>query len=389
MAQQRVRVLEILEATVGGTRTHLRHLLSRIDLERFDVTLAFSNERDPYFSADLKAFKHRGVTLIEVPMKREISPWCDLVAFFRLLNTIRKGRYDIVHTHSSKAGFLGRIAARLCRVPRVFYSPHAFAFQCNPESLSSRFYLFLEKVVSRFQNGLICVSEGERQIALKHGLGKPDHTYMIPNTISTGDIHPTRSPDVVRSELGIPASTLVVGMVAHFRPQKGYKHFIRAIPLVLSRLPETRFLLLGDGPELPEVANLVRSLNVEKSVILAGHREPLGDYYQVMSVFALSSLWEGMPYVILEAMAVGLPIVATNIVGNNELVVNNQTGFLVPIGDSQSIADCLIALLENDDKRCGFGQAARETAKDRSSIDNWIRAYESLYSHTIDSSAQS
>lgn len=375
----RIRVLQVLEATTGGTRRHVYYLLKYLDRARFDVTLVYSNERDPHFVDDLALFSTWGVHLIEIPMRREISPWHDAVAFIRILTVMLRGRYDVVHAHSSKAGFLARVAARIAGVRAIIYTPHGFAFQYRPRSFAAVCYRWLERLAALFHHRLMCVSEGERALALRHSITPASKICMIPNAIPADAIATFRSPESVRQSLGLPPGALVVGMVAHFRPQKGYNHFIDAIPAILADCPETRFLVIGGGPLLESARDRIRGLGVEESVILAGYQRHPPDFLQIMDLFVLSSLWEGMPYALLEAMAMGLPVVATDTAGNNELVEHGRNGLLVAPESASAIAASVVRILRDPTLRRAMGEAGRAMASARLDMSEWIERIERLY----------
>ena len=261
LPQGRVRVLEILEATTGGTRRHMQLLLRNLDQRRFAVTLAYANRRDSHFANDLREYRTMRIELVEIQMRREIHPASDLLALIRLIRLIRRGRFDVVHAHSSKAGFLGRLAARLAGVGATIYTPHGFAFQYKPQSLGGRLYRALERLGGRWTDLLLCVSEGERRLAIEHGLTSAP-IEVIPNAIPIPKAKDPAARERVRRQYGIPMNSLVVGTVAQFRPQKGYRHFIEAIPQVLRTCPDTWFLIVGDGDERPKVEQTIRNLNI-------------------------------------------------------------------------------------------------------------------------------
>lgn len=376
---RRIRVLQVLEATTGGTRRHVYYLLKYLDQTRFDVTLVYSDERDPHFRDDLEAFSAWGVHLIEVPMRREISPWRDAVALLRILRVMWRGHYDVVHAHSSKAGFLARVAARIARVRTIVYSPHGFAFQYGQRSYAKVLYRWLERFAGLFHHRLMCVSEGERELALRYRITSPSKICVIPNSIPSEAVATLRSPESVRQSLGLLPDALVVGMVAHFRPQKGYNHFIDAIPAIVAACPETRFLVIGGGTLLESARERIRRLGVEERVILAGYQLHPPDFLQIMDLFVLSSLWEGMPYALLEAMAMGLPVLATDTVGNNELIESGRNGLLVTPGSASAIAASVVSLLRAPALRRAMGEASRAIASAWLDMSEWIGRLERLY----------
>lgn len=373
------RVLEILEATTGGTRRHLYYLLKYLDPKRFSISLIYSNLRDPEFGKDLEEFRQIGITLHEVPMRREISPWSDLIALIKIMSVIHHGHFDLVHAHSSKAGFLGRVAARFLGIKAIVYSPHSFAFQYSTSSCRGGFYRWIERLTGYLHHCLLCVSEGERRIAIKKSITPSEKIEVIPNAIAVGDLVPRRSSFEIRKQLCIGNDATVIGMVAHFRPQKGHRHFIDAMPQILQQCPQARFLIIGDGPLFKETQNHVRRLGVESAMIMTGNQEHPPDFYQIMDIFVLSSLWEGMPYAILEAMAMGLPVVATDIAGNNELVLDGQNGFLIPEMNSDAIASHVIRLIENPELQKRFGMESRRIFNKMPNIEEWTLRYTDLY----------
>ena len=381
---RRIRILQVLEATTGGTRKHLRLLLTHLDPSRFSVALAYSNGRDARFANDLQAFADRGIELHRAPMVREIRPGRDLAALLRILRIVRRGGYDIVHAHSSKAGCLGRIAGWLAGTPAVVYSPHSFAFQENPRSLSGTCYRWIEKAAARCQNRLLCVSAGEQKIAVELGIEREGRTCVIPNAIDASQYAPAGDRRQTRRAWDLPEEAPVIGVVAQFRRQKGYDCLLQAVPRILRERPEARFLVVGDGPLFPAVKKEIQSLGLQGRMALAGHHEDPTAFYHAMDVFVMCSRWEGMPYTILEAMACGLPIVATDTTGTNELVRHGRNGYLAPVGQSETIAARVVELLRDAPLRERFAQGSREISQALPGIPDWIQRYESFYASLVE-----
>ncbi|MCX7015058.1 MAG: glycosyltransferase family 4 protein [Candidatus Sumerlaeota bacterium] len=381
---RRIRILQVLEATTGGTRKHLRLLLTNLDLSRFSVALAYSNGRDPCFANDLREFARRGIELHEAPIVRPIRPGRDLAALWRIFRIVRRGNYDIVHAHSSKAGCLGRIAGWLAGTPAVVYSPHSFAFQENPHSFTGTCYRWIERAAARCHHRLLCVSEGERRIAVESGIEREARTCVIPNAIDASEYASPRDKRRTRRAWNLPEETPVVGVVAQFRRQKGYDCFLGAVPRILRERPETRFLVVGDGSLFPAVKKEIQSLGLESRIALAGYQEDPTAFYHAMDVFVMCSLWEGMPYTVLEAMASGLPIVATDATGTNELVRHGRNGFLAPVGDREAVAGRVVELLRDTPLRERFARESRAISRALPGVRQWIRRYESFYAGLLE-----
>lgn len=375
----KIRIAQVIEATTGGTRKHLWLLLTRLQMEYCSLTLIYSNRRDPHFWKDLKQFEEKGVELIEVPMSREINPIQDWISLCKLTKIFANSRYDIVHAHSSKAGFLARLAAICTDIPAVVYAPHCFSFHYVSSKTTAAFYRLLERLASKTGNHLLCVSEGEARSALQNRLVSAEKVHVIPNTIDLAEKRITRTLEEVRRDLGIDPSALVVGTVAQFRPQKGLENLLKLIPSVLRHVPNTIFVFVGDGPLVARIRTLAETLGVEPSIRLVGHQENVWDFYQIMDMFALTSLWEGMPYVLLEASAMGLPLVATDVPGNKELIAHGRNGYLSKPEDQVTMALSIVNLLQNADLRHRMGQESSKMLRERLSIDEWTREYSRLY----------
>lgn len=379
--RQPIHVLQILEATVGGTRRHLVSLVSRLDKHAFKVDVAAPALRhgtrdDTSFAAEIRA---AGITLHEVNMYREIRPFADLDALFTLTRLIRKNHYDLVHTHSSKAGFLGRVAAKLNRLP-VIYTPNGFYFQDTGHWAKRNLFLGLEKAAGWFTDTLIAVSESERAVTLDNHLVSPDRAITIPNAIDpalfVSDIDLGRR---IRAELGIGQETNVIGTVSRYIPQKDPLTLVKAASLVVEQQPEVCFIWCGEGDLRTETEALAQQLGISSHFRFLGFRPDVLAIMNAFDLFVLSSLFEGLPYTLLEVMALGKPVVATAVVGNRDVVVEGETGLLVPPQNPFALAQAMIALLGSSEQRFQMGQAGRQRILSQFSIERMVAATEAVY----------
>ena len=352
------RIALVLEATVGGTREHILQILDFLDPTEWRRTYICSPRRSRRVFDDIASLREQGIEVVVIPMEREIRPWSDLRALIRLVTAFRRGRYDIVHTHSSKAGFLGRLAARLAGVPKVIHTGHVFAFQWS-RGLVARFYLRLERVAARWADQLVAVSERQRDLLLRHHIAPAAKVVTIPNGVDLSR-HPSPiSRREARERLHLAPDVPVVGMVARLVPQKGCGHFLRAARRVLDEMPDVRFLLVGEGELEDQIRQRLTDLSMEDRFSLLGLRADTAEILRALDVFVLSSLWEGLPYVILEAMAAELPVVASRLPGLDEIVQDGETGYLTGLRDEAGIADRILTLLRDDDLRRRLGRQGR------------------------------
>lgn len=372
-----VRVLEILEATEGGTRRHLVDLVTHLDPARFDISVACSTLRDASFADDLRLMESRGIAVHIIPMRRAISPFRDALAFLRLVRLMRRERYDVVHTHSSKAGFLGRLAARVARVPWVIHTPHTFAFEMTVGGAARFFYVCLERFAARLTDRLICVCPSQRAAAA--ALMDPARVVVIENGI--GAMPECDSLERVRRrrELRFEDSHLVVGVVGRFTAQKGHRHFVEAACQVAVRVPEARFLLVGDGVLRPAIERQIAAAGLAERVIIVGACDDVPSLMPLLDVAVLPSLWEGLPYTLLEAMAAGRAVVASRVGGIPDVIVDGENGLLVPPADPTALAAAVVKVLENAAFRSTIGRKARETLVGRCRLDEMVRRMADVY----------
>ncbi len=378
----RLKVAICLESTIGGTRKHVRELALGLDPARFEVHLVASLRRGREMLNDAAAFARRGVRLHVVPMSRAISPVDDGRSLRRLARLFRDGRFDVVHTHSAKAGFLGRLAARIARVPLVIHTPHVWPFQWA-RGPSRAVYYGLERLAASWCDRLVCVGPGQREFGLASrvaGDGAEGKLVVVPNGVDPAVIDRSADRAGVRAELGVLPGDMAVGMVARLAPQKGVGKFLEAAALVARERANVRFLLVGSGPLERSVRRRVRDMGLGPArLALLGHREDVPRLCSGFDLFALSSLYEGLPYVLLEAMAARLAVVATRVSGVEDVIEDGLTGRLAPPGDAPAIARAITGLLSDSDARYALGQAARRRVEEAFPLRRFIDAHARLY----------
>ena len=374
----RRRILQVLEATIGGTREHVLQIADRLDRERFELSFAFSNLRDPAFGLEIERLRESGFAVHVVPMKREIRPVSDAACLWRLWRLMRRERYDIVHTHGTKGGVLGRAAARLAGVPRIIHTGHTFPFQWNP-GLKGFIYTVVERLAARSAETIVAVSPGQRNVALQARLCPAGKLAVIENGVDFRRYPAPVDCAAKRRELGLPADCPLVGMAARLARQKGCEHFVDAAAAVLDQRPEVRFLLIGGGELAGRVRGQIARLGISDHVRMLGHRSDMAEIYPLLDVFVLSSLWEGLPYAILEAMAARLPVVASRVPGVEDVVRHGVTGFLTGTEDHHEIAARLLELLGDAGLRKRMGRCGREVVEEHYSIERFIKGLAELY----------
>lgn len=346
----------ITKLELGGAQKHLLNLISNIDKETYNVFLFTAkeglliNEAQAIDGLILKKSRF---------LERPINIFKDVLALFEIYNYIKKNRIQIVHTHSSKAGIIGRIAAKFAKTPVIIHTVHGWSFHNYQTRIVYYLYLFLEKICATFTSKIIVVSGHDKDRGIKNFIGREDQYALIRYGINCNEFEGKQGRDELRKSLGLSNADLVVGMVACFKPQKSPLDFIKLAAAIKEDFPDTKFILTGDGQLRGKVWALIKKLNLEREIILVGWRKDIHLVLSCLDVFVLTSLWEGLPIAVLEAMAIGVPVVATDTGGVSEVIINGKTGYLVQVRDMQSMRNRVEELLRSPQKRDEFARLSR------------------------------
>lgn len=394
--KMRISVVHALEATVGGTRRHLIDLIRFADLKRFNVSVVCSTLRDRRFLEDIKWMYSNGIQAHIVQMRRRISPVADFISLCKLCAILWQIRPHIVHAHSSKAGAIARLAARIVGVPIIIYTPHAFSFLMSG-GLTSRAFIKIERAFGGLTDALIAVSESEMKVALSERIVPPQKVFLIENGIDFELVRYSEAERLRwRSRWGIPPSAPVIGCVGDFRTQKGQRYLIEAMPKVLSKVSDAYLVLVGRGELEHKLKALPERFGILGRVVF--EREAHDDFsiYSAFDVYVLPSLYEGLPYTPLEALACGLPVVLSDVVGNKDVFMAcasvcgdaSVLGELVEPRSSDMLADALIRVLQNVELQSEHMRSKRrEAVKVRfpvcRMVDRTQRLYEELFAKKV------
>lgn len=359
---------------LGGAQTHVYEILRALDRKRYDPLLLTSGEgwltqRAAELGIRCRPLRH---------LRRAIHPLADALALAELCAVLRTERPDILHLHSSKAGILGRIAGRLCRVPRVAFTAHGFSFheRLKPRTLAA--FVALEKLLAPLADVIVPVSDYDRRRALGFGVGRPDRLMVVHNGIETARLQAfDRASE--RRALGLEAEDLVVGMVARFAFPKDQIGLLRAAQPLLAGRGALKILFVGSGPAQAQAAAVAKELGIERQVRFLGDRTDVPALLAAMDVFALISSFEALPMTIIEAMAAGLPVVASDVGGVRELVADGATGLCVPAGSPEALHAALARLAGDPALRQALGRAGMERARAEFDVSVMMSRLEAAY----------
>jgi glycosyltransferase involved in cell wall biosynthesis len=369
---------------VGGAQENTLLTAALLDSARFQVEILCGPQTGSEGSLIDEA-RQRGVALTILPdLLRQVSPLHDLRALSQMTQLIRQKKVHIVHTHSSKAGILGRVAARQAGAPIIIHTIHGWSFHEYMSPVIRSLYIALERWTARFTQALIAVAQGDIEKGLRAGIGKPEQYHLIRSAIPLDEFNPAMvDRQAARQSLGLPQDELVVGNVGRFSPQKNPLDWVRVVGVVGRAMPQARFLLVGDGPLRSQVEAQLAAEGLANRCILTGLRRDIPHMLAAMDIFMLTSLWEGLPRVIPQAMAMGLPVLANRADGVDEAVQDGQTGYLFQAGQIEEMATACIELAQQPQLRQVLGQAGQAVARQRFDLRNMIAQITALYDQLL------
>ncbi len=319
-------------------------------------------------------------------LDRQIRPFADCAALVQLIRYFRTVRPTIVHTHSSKAGILGRWAAWLARVPVIIHTIHGYGVTPQQSWWLRRSVLLLERLTGLITTHWIAVSQADIASGIAWGLFRSDDVSLVRPGIDPAPFHvalDARERTAVRAELGAGSDDWVVGTVACLKPQKAPEDFLAVAQQVCHAVPRARFVLVGDGELRPQVEALLRQHSLERRCHLAGWRRDIPTVMQAFDAFLLTSHWEGLPRVLLEARTAGLPIVATRVGGSAEAFVEGAQGWLSHPGDIQDLSQHLCSIFQSWSSNSRQRPSRREGLPREFQLDEMVKQYESLYDRLL------
>ncbi len=327
--------------------------------------------------ATVEAARRAGIgTFSAAWIGRAIRPLHDLAAVARMSAWLRRASYDLVHTHTSKGGFIGRLAATLAGVPAVVHTVHGFGFHEESSKLEFAAYSTLERLAAHCCHRIVTVSRFHRRWALELGIGGESKVLAIPNGIA--EPRGSRDRQDVRRELGAAADDILVLNHSRLSRQKGLEDLIAAFrflpPPVRSRL---RLVLAGEGDQRPALERQAVEMGVH--ALFTGFRSDIADLLAASDIVAMPSRWEGLSISLLEAMAAGKAIVASDIESMREATADGQCAALFPAGDAEALASALAGFAGDPQLRADLGRQARRAFLDRYTLDRMTAAYCDLY----------
>jgi glycosyltransferase involved in cell wall biosynthesis len=382
-----IRVLHIItRMIVGGAQENT--LLSVEGLNRiggYAVTLVSGTDKGP--EGELLSRARKTIPLIVLPeLYRSINVFDDFTALVKLKQIIRNGRYHIVHTHSSKAGVLGRLAAKIAGTPFIVHTLHSLVFHDYQSWAINRLWRVTKKACAPMTDHFISVSDIISEKAIAAGIDRAEKFTTIYSGMELDWFLKTPvNPEAIRREFGIPDDALVVGKIARLFPLKGHDQLLDAAPTVLQHHPNVRFFLVGDGILYDHLRQRAREMGILDKFVFAGliDRERVPQMLAAMDVLVHTSLREGLARVLPQALAMGKPCVSFDIDGAPEVVIPGKTGYLVKAGDIAGLSDAISGLLSDPQLRARMGEEGRRLVDPAFRAETMVRQISDVYQQLI------
>ena len=360
VASLRVLTLTTVDITLGKLLLPLIHAL------RDQGFISECASADGYYAEELRG---EGFEVHPVPFKRKVMTLSHFAAFLRLYRLMRQRRYDVVHVHTPFAQVVGRIAAKLAGVPVILYTSHGFQFHDSRSPWARAVIIGIERLLGRWTDLVFTQSKEDAETAVRVGIAPIDRVLWIGNGIQLDRFKPEPVDMTAREEFDLEPGHIVVGFIGRIVREKGVVELIEAMAQVISQAPAARLLVVGDtlasdGDTAAKrlVQRSIREHGLEDKVRFAGLRDDIPCLLRAMDVFVLPSWREGMPRSIIEAMAIGLPVVATDIRGCREEVVHGETGLLVPPKRPDRLAEAILAVVSDPPLAAEMGARGRQRA---------------------------
>lgn len=368
---KKIKILGMIDKPfLGGGQINLLSLAKSLDKRKFDVSVC-SQSGGPF----VDKVNENNIKHFPVCFRKRI----DRRIVREIVSILKNNHFDILHTHGGIAGLYGRWAAHKCGVPVVIHTLHGIHYLHYRNIILKYLYILLERFFSKFTDAVIFVSDADRKKAERLELVPISKMVVVKNGIDFSEAKTEVTATKKKEDIRLGISQPVVGTVARLHRQKGISYFLKAALKICRAFTEAKIIIVGSGPLQKKLKRMAKNLSLGDLVSFLGEREDGPQLISLFDVFVLPSLWEGLPYVLMEAAALAKPVVVTDIDGVSELVKNMETGILVPPKDPESLAGAVIYLLQNKEIASKFGENFKKDITSRYSLSRMVYETESLY----------
>jgi len=373
-------VIMHIAQSAGGVDKYLSMLLSNMDKEKFKQILVCSFDYIPE--------NYISITDIikQIDMNREIKIFNDFSSILKIRKLIKLYQPDIIYCHSSKGGALGRLAhIGLKNKAKIIYNPHGWSFNMKGSIIKKKFYIFTERILSKITDHFITISKIEKYNAISKRISKEENISVIYNGIDIRRIENTEFT-LNRKVLKIPSDAYIIGMVGRISEQKAPDIFVKAAVLIKKQIPESFFLIVGDGELRSYIEDIIRANQLQNSVLITGWVPNAIDYIKLFDVATLLSRWEGFGLVLAEYMAIKKPIVATEVDAIPEIIINETNGLLVQIDSPEIVCDAILRIKGNKCLLENMVEAGSRIVREKFDIVRVAKEHTELFQSFIENS---
>ncbi|MBT3879362.1 MAG: glycosyltransferase family 4 protein [Candidatus Scalindua sp.] len=377
----------------GGSAETTLQTVSLLDHKKYELFLIrglslesnMSNMERESVERDLSLAEAKSIKVFALPsLVRRLSFKNDLLAFISIYRLIKRIRPHIVHTHTSKAGLLGRLAAFLARVPVIIHTPHGHVFHSYYGPFMTRIFIIAERILSLMTDKIAALTDRERDEHLEQGVASIEKYTIIHSGVMLQQImNMNIDIETGKKEFGIPQNSNVIGVVGRLVPIKGHKYLVSAAKRIIKEFDNTVFVFVGDGYLESRLEKQAESLGVRKHIIFAGWRKDVIEVLDLFDILVLPSLNEGMGKVLIEGMALGKPIVASRVGGIIDLVKNGDNGILVSPRDSDALGEAILTLIRNKNLAQRLGEYGKANISPEYDTFVMVRQIEEMYENML------
>jgi len=368
-----MRILQVLGGGAWGGGSVVMMAITRALIARGDEVWVVSLDAE-----NSRQFEAIGAKIVHSPFWfHPINPF-DIVPFVQLFLLCRKERFDLVDTHTSKGGILGRWAAWLAGVPYIIHHAHGFAFKDSNHPWVRRFFLAMERMAAKACDTIISVSDEHRDTAISEGVTTARHIRTVLNGIDLGQFDNPNRADA-RRQLGVAEDDLLIGIANRLAPVKGIEYAIRAMPAVVEAFPNARLAIIGEGPAEADLRREAADSGVADRIDFAGFRREVPQLLVAFDLVVQPSLWEGLSISLLEAMAAGRPLVACDVQGNRDVIEHGVNGLMVPPRNPAALAEAVMRILSDPSLAKRLGKNAASDCRRRFSQQRMVEQTLAIY----------
>ena len=386
--RRKIKVAHIIARMItGGADENTLFTIKGLNKDMYEVDLITGEEFDKNI---LNKVKNNNFNTIQIKgLKWKLNFFYDPIVLLKLIKLLKKNRYDIIHTHTTKAGILGRIASHIAGVPVIIHGLHGSTFQAFNSGLLNWLLFLFERLTGRFTDAYISVSNVLSEKYIEKGIGKKENYYTVHSGMELETFYNVREKNNYRKkqgELGINSKHFVIGNVARLETRKGHKFLLDALKKIIEDRKgcHLKLLIIGEGQDREGLVSYVKKLDLEDKVIFTGYRKNIEELMALMDIFVLTSLREGLPRVLVQAAAVGIPSVAFNVDGVSEIIKDNYNGFLVRPRDVGQLTNRIIKYVDNKELIELHGKNGRNFVNGKWSVEDMVNKVDEIYQNLIE-----